>query len=161
MLILQDILILLNIVTILLELIGGGEENTNYILGLNEICGNALYAAKFARLYCGGGYQDWYLPNRRELYEWNIKYNLIEDALEISGFEDNLWFANFGTGLVQNRIVWTSVGIISSYNDTAYAYPSNSTSYTNYYGDNGFNEDTLMNASLKTLELNVLPIRMY
>ena len=50
--------------------IGGGLENTNRIIALNNECDggvNTNYAAYFARNYVGGGYNDWYLPSLDEL----------------------------------------------------------------------------------------------
>ena len=50
--------------------IGTGLANTNAIISIHG--SSASYAAGFARAYNGGGYTDWYLPSRDELYKMHI-----------------------------------------------------------------------------------------
>ena len=51
--------------------IGTGSANTDAIIAQNGAGTN--YAAGLARAYRGGGYSDWFLPSRDELY-W-LSYN--------------------------------------------------------------------------------------
>lgn len=46
--------------------IGTGNSNTNKIIA---VLGNSRNAAALCRNYLGGGYTDWFLPSRDELYE--------------------------------------------------------------------------------------------
>ena len=50
--------------------IGTGLANTNAIISIHG--SSATYAAGIARAYNGGGYTDWYLPSRDELYKMHI-----------------------------------------------------------------------------------------
>ena len=50
--------------------IGTGLANTNAIISIHG--SSASYAAGFARAYNGGGYTDWYLPSRDELYKMHL-----------------------------------------------------------------------------------------
>jgi hypothetical protein len=58
--------------------IGTGAANTTAIVAQNGA--GATYAAGLASAYAGGGYDDWYLPSRDELYK------LYENRVAIGGF---------------------------------------------------------------------------
>ncbi len=56
--------------------IGRGLANTDKIV--TSLGGSAgSYAAGMTRAYRGGGYSDWFLPTRDELWKLRINYNLI------------------------------------------------------------------------------------
>ncbi len=56
--------------------IGKGLVNTNKIV--TSLGGSAAsYAAGMTRAYTGGGYTDWFLPSKDELYKMRISYDLI------------------------------------------------------------------------------------
>lgn len=65
--------------------IGAGLANTNSIISsLGET--TTSYAAGLARAYKGGGYDDWYLPSKDELYK------LYLNKVMIGGFTNtNYW----------------------------------------------------------------------
>lgn len=60
--------------------IGSGFSNTNKIIQVIGSLNNS-YAAGLARLYNGGGYNDWFLPSKNELNK------LFLNRAEIGGFE--------------------------------------------------------------------------
>lgn len=51
--------------------IGSGLANTNQIIKIQGTS-SKIYAARLARDYKGGGYTDWYLPSKDELYKLYI-----------------------------------------------------------------------------------------
>lgn len=65
--------------------IGTGLANTNSIIS-TQVETTTSYAAGLARAYKGGGYDDWYLPSKDELYK------LYLNKVIIGGFTNtNYW----------------------------------------------------------------------
>jgi len=60
--------------------IGYGKANTDSIISHQ---GAGSYAASLCKAYNGGGYSDWYLPSKAELYQLNI------NQIAIGGFSYN------------------------------------------------------------------------
>lgn len=56
--------------------IGDGEANTNQIISYWSGATNT-YAAKAARNYTGGGFNDWFLPSRSEMLELKKQQNIV------------------------------------------------------------------------------------
>ena len=68
------------------EALGTGSANTTKIITNQGNTGT--YAAKICRDYAGGGYLDWYLPSRLELYK------LYQNKVAIGGFAGNLYWTS-------------------------------------------------------------------
>jgi hypothetical protein len=69
------------------ESLGSGSTNTTSIIGG---CGHSDIAAKRARAHNGGGYTDWYLPSKVELYQLYLNRN------SIGGFNGTYWSSSEG-----------------------------------------------------------------
>jgi hypothetical protein len=78
-----------------------GLSNTNAIIAQTGAPATTLYAAGIARLYLGGGYNDWYLPS---LWELNMCYNSAAIVNKVLGVTNILGAAGY----------WSSTG----YTDT-------------------------------------------
>jgi len=72
--------------------IGTGKSNTDKILYVQE-GSSSWYAAGVARLYNGGGYNDWYLPSRDEL---NLLYT---QKVMVGGFSDGYYWTSTETAI--------------------------------------------------------------
>ena len=71
--------------------IGTGLANTNSIIS-TQVETTTSYAAGLARAYKGGGYDDWYLPSKDELYK------LYLNKVIIGGFTNtNYWSSSENT----------------------------------------------------------------
>jgi len=72
-----------------------GLTNTNAIIAQTGAPANTTYAAGLARLYLGGGYNDWYLPSAWEL---NMLYDsaAIINKLVGNGFGPNGYWSSTG-----------------------------------------------------------------
>ena len=71
-----------------------GSTNTNAIIAQTGVPADITYAAGIARLYLGGGYNDWYLPAVREL---NMCYNaatVVNRILGANGFSSNFYWSS-------------------------------------------------------------------
>ena len=66
--------------------IGTGLDNTNKIIASQGNTGS--YAAKLCRDFRGGGYTDWYLPSKDEIYK------LYLNRTAIGGFSDNYYWSS-------------------------------------------------------------------
>jgi hypothetical protein len=66
------------------DTIGSGWANTDKIIIQNGE--GTTYAAGLARAYRGGGYSDWFLPSRDELYQLYLNRDVI------GGFADHTWY---------------------------------------------------------------------
>jgi len=74
-----------------------GLSNTNAIIAQTGAPATTLYAAGIARLYLGGGYNDWYLPS---LWELNMCYNSAAIINKVLGVTNILGAAGY----------WSSTG---------------------------------------------------
>jgi hypothetical protein len=72
-----------------------GLTNTNAIIAQTGAAATTAYAAGLARLFAGGGFNDWYLPSNWEL---NIVYNSAGITNKIAGV----------TGLLVTTQYWSS-----------------------------------------------------
>ncbi len=72
--------------------IGSGFANTNAIIA-NQGATSTNYAAGLARAYTGGGYTDWYLPSKDELYLMyiNIGQGASSPNYNIGAFAGSYW----------------------------------------------------------------------
>ena len=77
------------------EALGTGSANTTKIITNQGNTGT--YAAKICRDYAGGGYHDWYLPSRVELYK------LYQNKVAIGGFAGDLYWTS---SEFENNIIW-------------------------------------------------------
>ncbi len=100
--------------------IGTGLENTNAIIASQGNTGT--YAAKIFRDYRGGGYADWYLPSKDELYQLFINRAAVGGfAVDFywcsSEFENNYaWFQNFRNAqLFSIRILLFKIKLIHEF----------------------------------------------
>jgi uncharacterized protein (TIGR02145 family) len=99
--------------------IGTGLANTNAIISSHG--SSATYAAGRARAHNGGGYTDWYLPSRDELYKMHISIgqganniaNLrSEKYWSSSQYESHTWQAYYMYAQTGNiHAVWKDVGM--------------------------------------------------
>ena len=76
--------------------IGTGLANTNTII-TSQGGTPTSYAAGLARAYTGGGYTDWYLPSKDELYK------LYLNRTTIGGF---IWYFYWSSSEAGNNIAW-------------------------------------------------------
>jgi hypothetical protein len=93
--------------------IGTGLANTDAIIAKQATNYGVNYAAKICRDYRGGGYTDWYLPSKDELYQLFINKSVLggfDTYFYWSSTEGNNYYAlnqSFNNGL-------------QYYNDTRY-----------------------------------------
>lgn len=71
--------------------LGQGLANTNLIYGSQGT--SSSYAARLAKEYAGGGYTDWFLPSKDELYKLYLNKSSI---------------GGFNTGTQTNNYYWSS-----------------------------------------------------
>ena len=87
------------------DLIGSGLNNTNDIISSNGK--NSNYAARIARTYKGGGYNDWFLPNLAELKK------LYANRTLIGGFSGEKYWSSLED--------WMNTGFLAYYQDFSYS----------------------------------------
>ena len=71
-----------------------GFTNTNAIIAQTGVSASTTYAAGIARLFAGGGFNDWYLPATIEL---NMCYNsaaIVNRILGPNGFANNFYWSS-------------------------------------------------------------------
>lgn len=88
-------------ITGLSSIIGEGDYNTDNLI---RIKGDDTAAAK-SRAYKGGGYEDWYLPNRAEaskMYKALVKGKGKNKAKKVPGYE------KIHQGFWESPSTWTS-----------------------------------------------------
>jgi hypothetical protein len=64
--------------------LGTGAANTTTLLG----CSETNFAAKYAKAVTDGGYTDWYLPSKNELYQLYLNRSIV------GGFLTNLYWSS-------------------------------------------------------------------
>jgi hypothetical protein len=67
------------------DLLGAGDANTNVIIAN---CGQTNIAAKRTIAVTDGGYTDWYLPSKNELYQLYLNRSIV------GGFLTNLYWSS-------------------------------------------------------------------
>ncbi|WNH09174.1 beta strand repeat-containing protein [Thalassobellus suaedae] len=75
-----------------------GASNTDAIIAVQGAT-ETNYAAGLARAYTGGGFTDWYLPSKDELYQMGLNRGIINSIASTNGG------VNFGGG---SRSYWSS-----------------------------------------------------
>jgi hypothetical protein len=135
--------------------IGGGLENTNRIIALNNECDggvNTNYAAYFARNYVGGGYNDWYLPNIAEVELIHDNFLQIRQTVYSENCNQNGWSIAFA---IDQRQIWSSNGALETQiGGQILSHATAGYSYSSF----GVFQDWIHN---KQDEKYVLPIRAY
>jgi len=77
--------------------IGTGAANTSLII--NSQGNTGIYAAKICRDYISGGYNDWYLPSKDELYKLYLN-NTIIGGFTLTGI--GYWSSSETSGYINN-----------------------------------------------------------
>jgi len=105
--------------------IGSGLSNTEAIIAVQAIqAGASDFAARVARDYNGGGYNDWYLPSRNELGNLKSKIQYIPLSFSDSAWtsseysDDQAWSMNFSNpynGTVSSKVGNRSVIAVRSF----------------------------------------------
>lgn len=76
--------------------LGTGKLNTDLIIAKQNSTGRPFAAAALAIAYNGGGYSDWFLPSKDELYQLYLNRVAIggfEASWYWSSTEKNTWYA--------------------------------------------------------------------
>jgi hypothetical protein len=90
--------------------IGTGLANTNAIISSHG--SSATYAAGFARAYNGGGYTDWYLPSRDELYKMHI--SIGQGANNIANMRSETYWSSSQSDSYQAYYMFAQNGSITT-----------------------------------------------
>jgi hypothetical protein len=90
--------------------IGTGLANTNAIISSHG--SSATYAAGFARAYNGGGYTDWYLPSRDELYKMHI--SIGQGANNIANMRSETYWSSSQSDSYQAYYMFAQNGNITT-----------------------------------------------
>ena len=104
-----------NLIGITAESNTNGLTNTDAIILQTGLPATTAYAAGIAKLYLGGGFNDWYLPANWELNACYNSANIVNKVLGVTnGFVDSIywssteagsssaWFQNFSLGFQPN-----------------------------------------------------------
>ena len=83
--------------------IGSGSSNTDAIIAQQEsTVTQPYYAANLAKTYTYGGYSDWYLPSKDELYLMYLNLEAINNTAVANGGDP------FGVELFVDDLYWSS-----------------------------------------------------
>jgi len=112
-----------NLIGITAQSYSDGLTNTNAIIAQTGLPANITYTAGLARLYLGGGFNDWYLPATWELTACYNSANIVNKVLGVTnGFaifyywssteanNSNAWVQHFSGGLQS----FTNKGILAN-----------------------------------------------
>ena len=101
--------------------IGTGSANTDAIISVQGDT-QSDYAAGLARAYTGGGYTDWFLPSKDELYKMYINKSTLE---AVSGF--NAFITTYYWSSTEKDSYKASMQLFSNGHQTDFSksYPSN------------------------------------
>jgi hypothetical protein len=92
-----------------------GLDNTNAIIAQTLLPATTAYAAGIARLYLGGGFNDWYLPS---LLELNMCFNsaaIVNRVLGTNGFANGTYWSSTETNSTSaRRILFSDSAVLSS-----------------------------------------------
>jgi len=90
--------------------LGTGLANTNAIISSHG--SSATYAAGRARAYDGGGYTDWYLPSRDELYKMHI--SIGQGANNIANMRSETYWSSSQSDSMQAYYMFAQSGNINT-----------------------------------------------
>ena len=84
-----------NLIGITAQSYSDGLTNTNAIIAQTGLPANITYAAGLARLYLGGGFNDWYLPATWELTACYNSANIVNKVLGVTnGFAAKYYWSS-------------------------------------------------------------------
>ena len=102
--------------------VGTGSANTDAII-LAQGATESSYAAGLARSYSGGGYNDWYLPSRDELYQMYLKIGQggLDSNNNIGDFGSSEYWSSSESNFSNTWIVSFSVGLTESISKNSFS----------------------------------------
>jgi hypothetical protein len=110
-----------NLIGITAESNTNGLTNTDAIILQTGLPATTAYAAGIAKLYLGGGFNDWYLPANWELNACYNSANIVNKVLGVTnGFVDSIYWSSTEAG---SSSAWTqnfSLGFQPNGNKTNY-----------------------------------------
>lgn len=95
------------------ESYSNGSTNTNAIIAQTGVPADITYAAGIARLYLGGGYNDWYLP---AVWELTMCYNasaVVNRILGANGFALDYYWSSTEVSATEAWAIYFSDGAFS------------------------------------------------
>ena len=90
-----------------------GLTNTNAIIAQTGVPADTSYAVGIARLYLGGGYNDWYLPAAWELTMCYNAATVVNRILGTNGFLVDYYWSSTEVGATEAWTVYFSDGTFS------------------------------------------------